>query len=243
MLPAISLVKVVRSELVAYGTSGPTILSNDQVKLAIKALSAAIVRVGIKDLNLPFRDFVTFHTVWIKEGCKGNYQARPDLLAKYFDPLETQLDDIEVQSFQSNLAEAMGQGVAVGWPEVERQVAAIRKHFEMATTPEDFRNVGNDCVHLIEALAIQVFEVSVHLLPNEGIPAKGATKFRLERFVEKCLVGPTNLELRALIRAVINLAQKAKHSPSPNRLDTVVIATAAVLLAELLHEVSVAVLD
>ena len=238
---AIELSNLVKSELVAYGTSGPTRVTNDEIKLAIKALVIACNRVGIKDFSLPFRDFATFHSFWLKEGCHGNYQARRDLLAKYFDPLDLQLDQLENQSFQSTIVEAVGRGVAVGWPEVERQVAAIRKHFDFAATPEDYRNVGNDCVHLIEVLAIQVFDPSILLLEGEQIPAKGATKFRLERFVERSLAGPSNVEMRALVRAAINLAQKVKHSASPSRLEAVLSATSVILLADVLHEISLAI--
>jgi hypothetical protein len=55
----------------------------------------------------------------------------------------------------------------------------------------------------------------VHLREGEEVPPRDETKQRIGRFVETALV--EDAELRRVVNASIELAQKVKHNPTPTR--------------------------
>lgn len=67
---AIALTRLVHSELEAYGTGGGERLTDNQIELAQRALRAVLERIGI-GLNLPWRNFSTFRSYWLKNDAYG----------------------------------------------------------------------------------------------------------------------------------------------------------------------------
>lgn len=132
---------------------------------------------------MPFRDFKTFYSYW-RHGAKGSWQARRDILDEIFDPLHEQLANLELQSLDSTLAQAISPRGRTGWLRVDEEIAELRRHFQGARTAQDYRNVGNDCVIITEALSRTVYDPLRHLRPGETEPRIGETKQRIERFVE-----------------------------------------------------------
>jgi hypothetical protein len=121
---------------------------------------------------------------------------------------------------------------------VDEEIAELRRHFQSARTPQDHRNVGNDCVTILEALSAQVYDPAIHLRPGETEPPVAKTKQRLERFVEDTAPGIENACLRKLARANIELAQEIKHSDTPSRRDAGIASDAVILLANLLRRLT-----
>ena len=234
----IALTALIRGELTAYGTSGGVELSNDELRIAISALRAVLQRVGVAAFSLPFRDFTSFQTYWITNGCSNSYQARRTLLATYFDPLQVELDQLDDESLRAALTKSVSEESKLGWSEVERQVVAMRKHFSTATTAEDYRNIGKDAVHLLEALGRQVYDPVLHRREGEPVFGKGETKNRIERFIEDGYKGAENAELRKLVRSTIEYAQKIKHGSIASRREAVISGNAVILLTEILHQLS-----
>ena len=74
----------------------------------------------------------------------------------------------------------------------------------LPTTPQDYRAVGNDCVHLTEALSRRVYDHATLGDPGEDEPPVPKTKLRLERYIEAKLPGAEHTELRKFARSTIS---------------------------------------
>jgi hypothetical protein len=123
----------------------------------------------------------------------------------------------------------------LGWHEVDTAIGELRRHFRTATTPQDYKAVGLDCVTITEALSRQVYEHEKHTPEGEAEPAEGKTKIRLERYIAAQLPGADNPELRKLARAAIELAEAVKHGRAPDRREAGVAGDSVIFLANLLR--------
>ena len=81
-----ALTDLIHSELQRFGTGESPELSNEDLRLTIRALHAVANRLGVS-LNLPFRDFTSFQTYWKSKGATESYQARRVILEEVFGPL------------------------------------------------------------------------------------------------------------------------------------------------------------
>jgi hypothetical protein len=122
-----------------------------------------------------------------------------------------------------------------GWARVDAELAKLRRHFQIAKSEQDYRNVGNDCVILTEALSRQVHDPQVHLRDDEDEPPASQTKIRIERYIKDTATGPENATLRKLARSAIEFAQRIKHSPTSTRRDAGIAADTVILLANILR--------
>ena len=138
----------------------------------------------------------------------------------------------------STLAEPVSPRGRTGWARIDEEIAELRRHFQSAQTPQDYRNVGNDCVIVTEALSRLVYEPARHLREGETEPPISNTKNRLERYVDDAAQGSENAALRKLAKATIEMAQAVKHRTTPTRREAGIAADAVILLANLLRRLS-----
>lgn len=232
---AVALARLVHDDLEAFGTGGGQVLTEQDIREALIALRAIVQRVGIQDLDVPFRDYTSFKTYWLRSGARGSWQARRDLLSDIFDDLHESLSDLESKALASTLADPVSPRGRTGWAAIDAEIAELRRHFHSARSPQDYRNVGNDCVIVIEALSRQVYDPDRHLRPGEDEPPVGNTKQRLDRFVEDAVPGSDNAAARKLFRASIEMAQATKHRPTSTRRDAGLAADAVILVSNLLR--------
>lgn len=89
------LLELAHNELVGYGTDGSNELDDKQIALVVRALEAVTWRLGIP-IKLPFRNFTTFRSYWIREGASGHggWQARRDIVDELLDPTREQLTEL-----------------------------------------------------------------------------------------------------------------------------------------------------
>lgn len=236
---AVALSRFAHEEFEGYGTGGAEINQDDSV-IVMRALKAVLARLGITMFTPPFRDFDTFYKHWRSVGAvgSGGWQARRDILDQYFEPLHELLDEREAGSITSTLATAISPQKVTGWPRVDEEVSELRRHFESALTQQDYSNVGNDCVALLEALSATVYDHTKHKRGGEQEPPVQSTKERLSRYIEVELVGSDNAELRKLARAAIEFAQAVKHRRATvTRKEAGIAADAILLLANLLRRI------
>jgi hypothetical protein len=232
---AVSLARVVHDDLQAYGTGGGNAMGDEDLRLALQALTRVLGRLGI-EFELPFRDFTAFNGWWKRNGAHNSYQARRDLLAALFDDLHDKLADLELEALDDDaLADPISPHSRTGWVKVDEEISELRRHFRNARTPQDYRAVGLDCVAVTEALSRQVYDVERHLRGGEEEPPVASTKHRIVRFVEDSAPGPDNATLRKLARAAIEYAQLVKHSSTPTRREAGIAADAVIQLANLLR--------
>jgi hypothetical protein len=119
------------------------------------------------------------------------------------------------------------------WPEVDEEIRELRRRFETATTQQDYRAIGVGCIGVLEALGSVVYDPAVHLREGEEIPPRDKTKQRIGRFAETAL--PDDAEVRRVVNAVIELAQKVKHNPTPTRQQAGIAADSVIMLANILR--------
>lgn len=234
---ALALTALVHDELQAFGTSGQGKLNNEEVAVALRALRAVLRRLALS-FDLPFRDLASFRTYWIKNDMSGSWAARREYLETVFEPLHLRLLRIEEARLEDELASPISPRSATGWPDVDREIQELRRHFHVASTPQDYRGIGTDCVGVLEALGRTVYDPQRHLRSGETTPPPDKTKQRLGRFIEDALPGPENAELRGLATKTIELAHHVKHRTTPNRRDAGIAADAVILLANMLRRLS-----
>jgi len=234
----VALTRLAHDEFEKYGTDGTERLTNSQSRDVLRTLRTVLVRLGITGFNPAFSDFSTFRTFWNRNDGHGSWQARRDMLNDAFDNLHNELADLEITSLTSSLASPITTHKRTGWPKVDAEIAELRRHFQIAQTEQDYRNVGNDCVIVIEALSATIYDEAKHLRDEEEVPPVANTKQRLDRFVEVALVGSDNVELRKMVKASIELAQAVKHRATPSRQKAGVAADSVILLANLLRRLA-----
>ena len=231
---AIALSRLTHQEYEAYGTDGKTTVTEDDSEILLRSLRAVLRRLAIP-FDPPFRDFLTFRRYWNGHEAHGSWQARRMILGGFFDPLHKTLDDREAGSLVSTLASPISPAKVVGWPGVDEEIFELRRHFESASSEQDYSNVGNDAVAVIEALSRVVYVHAEHGISGEDEPAIGNTKERLTQFIEKSAAGSGNAALRKLARAAIEFAQETKHRRTGDRRSAGVAADAVILLANILR--------
>jgi hypothetical protein len=230
---AIALAHLVHDELEAYGTNGQQRLDEPQIALAIRALSAVLKRLGIQ-FELPYRNFSTFRTFWIRNDCSGSWQARRDLLDERFEPLHHRLMRLEETTLEA-LVNPVSPRAGTGWPVVDEEIKELRRRFQSSTTAQDYRAVGTHCVGVLDALSRTVYDPSRHLREGETVPPPDKSKQRIGRYVEDTLAGPEHEDLRALTNKAIEFAHHVKHSSTPTRREAGIAADAVILLANILR--------
>jgi hypothetical protein len=156
-------------------------------------------------------------------------------LSDLFDEASARLEELQDQSLSSQLADSISPHEQLGWLRVDTEIGELRRHFRAARTVQDYRAVGNDCVHALEALSGQVYESDLHTPDGEEDPPEQQTKLRIDRYITERLSGPDNKELRQLARATIEVAQQVKHSREPTRTKAGIAADAVILLANMLR--------
>lgn len=233
---ALALMDLVRDDLQLSGTSRGECLSDADMRLAVRALERASARASHL-FQLPFRDHAGWRSYWIRKGAAGSggWQARRDLLSDLFDEPYAKLMAAQDHALESTLAEAVSPHERLGWPEIDTEIGELRRHFRTATTAQDYRAIGNDCVHITEALSRKAYDHARHTPPGEDEPPVAKTKLRLDRYVESRIQGAANAEMRKFARATIELAQAVKHSGTPTRTEAGILADAVVLLANMLR--------
>lgn len=230
---AVALAHLARDEYELYGTSGSKLNNEDSV-LFTRALLRVLKRLGIESFEMPFRDFDSFRKYWRRNGGHGNWQVRREMVDGIFEPLHELLDQREANSMTWSLATPISPRPVTGWPRVDEEIAEMRRHFNSATSQQDYSNVGNDCVALLEALSAVVYVHDKHGEFGKPEPSVSSTKARFDRFVEIEVSGTENSYVRKLARAAIELAQAVKHRrETATRTDAGIAADSVILLVNI----------
>ena len=230
---ALSLTTLVHDEYQEFGTSSHNVLDDKDIAVAQRALVAVLTRLGIP-FSLPWRDFTKFKAYWLKNDGHGSWQARREILAGFFDPVFEALEKL-LEGGTGGVVEAVSPHAVTGWPRVDLELAALRERFGTARTSPDYRDVGNRCVAVLEAVGEVVYDQEKHLREGEEAPSREKSKQRLERYVEDSLAGKENAKVRGLATKVIELAHSIKHQTEPTRRDSGIAADATVLLVNILR--------
>jgi very-short-patch-repair endonuclease len=93
------LADLVHDEFRTFGTSGRQRISDDECRVAVRALRDALRRYEI-EFELPFYNFDTFKAYWVKKGMSGGggYEKRRSCLQEFFHPLQAQLEELQEEN-------------------------------------------------------------------------------------------------------------------------------------------------
>jgi len=211
--------------------------SEEEIRLVLRTSRRVLDRVGLF-LDLPFSDFRTFKTYWVANDGYGSWQARPDMLNGLFEPVHLELARREDGEITSTLARPVTSHPGTGWSRVDDEVNELRRHFQMARSEQDYRNVGNDCVAVLERLSEAAFDADRHLPDGEEIPPVAKTKLRFDMIINSSAGGSDNAEIRKVARAVVELAQAVKHRTTPSRSDAGIAADSVIQLVNILRRLT-----
>lgn len=156
------------------------------------------------------------------------------MLNDLLSPVETRLQQIEDGYHQGDLAHGVSSRESVGWPRVDEEIRALRERFQTASTTQDYRDVGNRCAAVLDALSATVYDPDLHLQDGETVPPVNKSKERIGRYIEHSLTGSENQKIRDLTRKVIELSHSIKHSPAPTRRYAGIAADSVILLTHIL---------
>lgn len=231
---ALTLTRIAHDEFELYGTSGDQITSDEESGVLLRTLRGVLERQGV-DFTPQWRDFPSFRTFWNRNGGYGSWQVRREMVEDLFGPVTQELDTAYSRGLQARLTEAVSSHEQLGWPNVDNQLDQLRARFRTAVTPVDYKDVGNRCVGVLEALSAQVYDVLLHCPPGMDEPPVDRTDIRIGAYIDERLKGSSNEELRGLTKKASALAHKMKHSPRADRTTTGIAADTVILLANILR--------
>src|SRR5690625_7559903 len=81
------------------------------------------------------------------------------LFRSVFRPIQNQLEEAEARQFLGELTEGISPHGDLGWTDVDDHISQLRQRFRSASTPVDYKDVGNRCVGVLEALSAHVYEI------------------------------------------------------------------------------------
>lgn len=228
----LALTALARQEFEEYGTRGKPTLTDAGSRQVMRTLDVVLKRIGIADFVAPFVDFPTFRNYWVREGASGagGWGKRRIMVDGLFEPLQRRLEALEDDSLAGELITPIVDE-PTGWAKVDEEIRELRRHFHSAQTVQDLRNVGNDCVTILEELSAVAYDPVKNLRPGETEPPVAQTKNRLDRVVEDALPGASSSELRTYTKKLIELAQAVKHNPDGGRAQAAIVAGAVIQLA------------
>jgi hypothetical protein len=231
---AIALARLLHEQFQRYGTDSTEEITDAGSREAMRTLGALTDRLGIT-FSPPFRDLSGFRAYWGSHGGYGSWAARRGMLQELFDPLHEDLERLEEDILRGELAEPVSPRQATGWPAVDLEIAELRRHFHSARTAQDYRNIGNDVVAVLEALSAAGYDPSRHLFEGEREPSVTQTKNRLVRIIEVESEPEGSEELAKLARATVDMAQAVKHNPGGSRVRAGIAADAVIQLANMIR--------
>lgn len=228
---AITLARIAHDQFQRYGTDASHELTDVQSREVVRALTAIADRLGVP-FDPPFRDFSGFKAYWASHGGYGSWAVRRTMAHDIFGPLLGELERREDDALRGELAEPVSPE-QTGWSAVDEEIAELRRHFHAAVTLQDYRNIGNDIVAVLEALSAAAYDPERHLRTGETEPPVAQTKNRLARIVEVDSEPEGSDELTRLAKAAVELAQAVKHNPAGSRVRAGIAADAVIQLANM----------
>ena len=102
----------------------------------------------------------------------------------------------------------------IGWKRVDRTMDRIRDFLVIASTEEQFEELGVLCRDVLISVAQVVFDPRLHpALPNDDTDVSETdVKRMLARYVASECPGPSNQEVRKCVNSSVDLANKVTHS-------------------------------
>lgn len=234
----LALARLTYDEFLEFGTSHHEKLTNTGSQEALRTLVFLTKQVGYAAFNPPFHDFDSFRSHWLENGGHGSWQSRRQILGALFSPLIAYLLEREdSQARSNNLLEPVTEDFVEGWSRVDEEISELRRHYAAASTVQDFRNIGNDCVAIFANIASVVYNSDVHSNFQDPWPTDDRTILKISRFIQTRLPGSQHETLRTLVKRVNDLAHSAKHDLDGTALKASIAADSVLFLSSTLRKI------
>jgi hypothetical protein len=214
--------------MVTVATGGPRIEDrNAEYRTRRRNILAELRDRGLADPN-PYADLWAWHGHWSQH--LGTWASRRAYISELYQPLLDALDHLEERPLGAGLQDAL-----TGWERVDDQLAQLRERFARAETAEDFQAVGLLCRDIFRSLSDATFDEDEHLPEGEALPGPADAKKRLGFTADAVAAGGSNRELRALLKASFDLANKVQHARAATLDEAALVAEATVASVNLMR--------
>ncbi|MHB8717270.1 MAG: hypothetical protein ACYDAC_00040 [Candidatus Dormibacteria bacterium] len=213
--------------LIAVATGGPRIDAvQAEYQQRRRRLLPALERRGLA-YPFPWSDLWEWHSFW--SGKLGGYAARRTHVRGLLSPT---VDAIELQ--RPSFA-VMDPGTDLGtWAQLDARVAGLAAELLGAASRDDIQDVGRRAREILIDCARLLADPS--LVPDGDDPPRTSdAKAWLDLFLRRHAAGAAREELRRLVRAAWDLAQKVTHG-DVGRVDAFAAAQATVLVVRTLQQ-------
>ena len=220
------LVDTQRDTVVAIATGSPITSQRMGYRDRRARLRAALHKMGLPD---PFR-WDDADKVWAWAKRWKTYDERRAEVDKLVTPLLDQLATLE----RSGRIDDWG-GSPDEWSEIEQRLSGLRNEMDHASSLDDYQDVGRRCREVLIDVVELMFEANM-VRNSKQEPKAADARTRFGYIVEAHCPGGSHAELRKLMRAAWDLAQKVTHGDSITRVDAFAAAQATVLIVRTLAQ-------
>jgi hypothetical protein len=219
--------------MVAVATGGPRIEDRDaEYRQRRREIRRELERRGLEDPN-PFADLWGWYGYWTQHfgaGEGGGYAARRAHIRQMYEELLEALERLDERQLGTDL-----QPAQTGWDAVDHQLGQLRQRFAIAETGDDYRAIGLLCRDLFRSLSDATFDEEAHLPDGTDLPGPADAVARLSLVVDAVAPGESNREIRRLLKANFDLANKVQHDQGATQQDAALVAESTVASANLMR--------
>ena len=213
---------------IATGTS-ITPAGNDAYREMRKRIRPALARLDIAD-PFPWPDL----NQWWAYCSAPRFTKYAERRVYVNDISEPVLDELEQR--KSRVTDWVPPASAETWATIEVRLAGLKDRLDNARNLDDWQDIGRRSREVLIAATNVVFKDE---MMQEGVMAPKAAdaKARFDAVVDTLARGASHAELRQLMRAAWDLAQKVTHSSGISRVDAFAAAQSTVVIVRTLQEI------
>jgi hypothetical protein len=213
--------------MVAVATGGPRIEDRQkEYRTRRRQIREELRRLGLEDPN-PYGDLWAWYGYWSQQ--LQGYASRRAYIRELYQPLLDALEHLAARTIGADL-----QPAETGWARVDHQLSQLRERYATADTSEDCQAVGLLCRDLFRSLADATFEEEQ--VPSGGtVPGPADAVARLGHVVNAHAPSDANREIRKVIKATFDLANKVQHDQAATLQQAALVAEATVAAVNLVR--------
>jgi hypothetical protein len=214
--------------MVAVATGGPRIeQENRRYQGRRREIASELRRLGLEDPN-PFRDLWGWYGYWAQH--LPNYRSRREYVRELYVPLLDALENLAERRLGTDLHPAQS-----GWAAVDHQLSQLRERFALAITADDHKAIGLLCRDVFRSLADATFDENAHLPSGEQLPGPADSVARLHLVVDAVAPSEANREIRKVLKANLDLANKVQHDQTGTAVQAALVAEATIASLNMLR--------
>jgi len=201
-----------REMMISVATGGKSIQEVDDYYGARQArLVEGCAAAGIKYEN-PHEGLWDWYHFWKEQGWESWSERRNYVRKLFADPMKAAIGRV-------HNPRPVAEREPTGWELVDRQIAKARLQFDRASAEEDWQGVGHTCREILISLGQAVYDPNVHGATDEEGKRISDTDARrqLDAWLKHQMAGGSNKEIRAHIRASLDLANNLQHRRTATR--------------------------